>query len=92
MKGKGTTSMKFMVSASFRPQDRAEILARIPAEQARIQTLREQGTVEALYLSADRLYVWLVMQGESQDQVQKDLESLPLHPYMEVAIIPLFSI
>lgn len=81
--------MECMVSASFRPQDQAEILARIPQEQARIQTLREQGTVEALYISSDRSHVWIVMQGESQDQVQKDLESLPLYTYMEVAITPL---
>jgi muconolactone delta-isomerase len=89
MKRKGTTSMECMISASFRPQDQAEILARIPQEQARIQTLREQGTVEALYISSDLSHVWIVMQGESQDQVQKDLESLPLYPYMEVVITPL---
>jgi len=89
MKGKGTTSMEWMVSASFRPQDQAEILARVHEEQARIQTLREQGTVEALYIGSDRSHVWIVMQGESQDQVQKDLESLPLYPYMEIAITPL---
>jgi muconolactone delta-isomerase len=82
---------EFMVSVSFRSQDQAEILPRIPAEQAHIRTLREQGTVEALYLSSDRLHVWIVMQGESQDQVQKDLESFPLYPYMEVTITPLFS-
>jgi len=80
--------MECMVSASFRPQDQAEILARIPQEQARIQTLREQGTVEALYISSDLSHVWIVMQGESQDRC-KGLESLPLYPYMEVAITPL---
>ena len=83
--------MEWMVSAIFRPQDQAEILARIHEEQVRIQMLREQGTVEALYISSDRLHVWIVMQGEAQDQVQKDLESLPLYPYMEVAITPLSS-
>jgi len=40
----------------------------------------------ALYLSADRSHVWIVTQGESQDQVQKALESLPLYPSMEAAI------
>ena len=84
--------MEFMVSASFRPQDQAEILTHIPAEQARVQTLREQGSLQTLYISADRLQVWLVMRGESQEQVQKALESLPLYPYMEVAITPLFRI
>jgi muconolactone delta-isomerase len=86
MIGKGVTSMEYMVSAGFRPQDQAEILARIQEEGARLQTLREQGTVEVVYLSADRLHVWIVMQGESQDQVQKALESLPLYPSMEIAI------
>ena len=80
---------EFMVHATFHQQDQQNIMARIPQERARIQTLREQGTVEALYISSDLLHVWIVMQGESQDQVQKDLESFPLYPYMEVAITPL---
>jgi muconolactone delta-isomerase len=78
--------MEYLVSASFHPQDQAEILAHIQEEEVRLQTLREQGTVKEVYLSADRLRVWLVMQGTSQDHVQKDLESLPLYPYMEIAI------
>ena len=81
--------MKFMVSISLRPQDAEKILPLVAEEQARVQMLREQGTVEALYISSDRSHVWIVMQGESQDQVQKDLESLPLYPYMEIAITPL---
>ncbi len=60
-------------------------------DQAHIRTLREQGTVEAPYISSDRSHAWIVMQGESQDQVQKDLESFPLYPYMEGTITPLFS-
>jgi muconolactone delta-isomerase len=81
--------MEFMVSAKFRPQDRAEIIARIPQEQARIKALREQGIEEALYISTDRSRIWIVMQGESQDQVQKNLESLPLYSYMELEVVPL---
>jgi muconolactone delta-isomerase len=85
--------MEFMVSASFRAQDQEEMLARLPQEQAHIQVLREQGTIQALYLSADRSRVWLVMRGESQDQVQKTLEGFPLYPYVrEQAIAPLVKI
>ncbi len=85
--------MEFMVSASFRAQDQEEMLARLPQEQAHIQVLREQGTIQALYLSADRSHVWLVMRGESQDQVQKALEDFPLYPYVrEQAIAPLSKI
>jgi muconolactone delta-isomerase len=91
---KGITSMKFMVNISLRilPQDQEKILPLVAEEQTRVQTLREQGVIEARYMSTDRVHVWLVMQGESQDQVQKDLESLPLYPSMEVAITPLDSI
>ncbi len=64
--------MEFMASMKFRPQDRAEIIARIPQEQARIKALRERGVEEALYISSDLSRVWIVMQGESQDQVQKN--------------------
>jgi hypothetical protein len=71
--------MEFMVSASFRAQDQEEMFARVPQEQAHIQVLREQGTIEALYNSADHLLVWVVMRGESQDQVQKALEAFPLY-------------
>jgi muconolactone delta-isomerase len=81
--------MEFMVHATFRQQDRQEILARVPQERERIKILMQQGIVEALYIAADSSGVWIVMRGESQDQVQKSLESLPLHPYMEIVITPL---
>lgn len=82
--------MEFMVSMHFRAEDQAEIVSRIPQERARVQELREQGVVKALYLSADGLHVWLILQRESQEQAQKDLESFPLHPYMkDIVITPL---
>jgi muconolactone delta-isomerase len=72
----------FMVHATFRPQDRQEILARVPQEREHIKLLREQGVVQALYIAADNSGVWLVVQGESQAAVQQHLEALPLYPYM----------
>ena len=81
--------MEFMVHGAFRQQDRQTILERIPQERERIQVLKQQGTVEALYIASDFSGVWLVMQGESQDQVQKHLESLPLYPFMELTMTPL---
>ena len=82
--------MEFMVSGSFSPRDQEEILALVPQEQAHIHVLQEQGTIQALYHSADRSHVWLVIRGASQDQVQKALEAFPLYPYVrERAIAPL---
>ncbi len=81
--------MKFMVSASFRSQDRSAILALIPQEQSHIKDLKEQKRVETLYVSSDLSQVWIVIQTESRDQLQETLESLPLYPYMQVEIAAL---
>lgn len=82
--------MEFIVSASLRAQDQEEMLPLVPQEQAHVRALQEQGTIKAHYLGADRLSVWVVMQAESQDQVQKALEAFPLYPYVsKLEIAPL---
>jgi muconolactone delta-isomerase len=81
--------IEFMVHGAFRQEDQQNILERIPQERERIKSLMQQGTVEALYIASDFSGVWLVMKGESQDQVQKSLESLPLYHYMELTMTPL---
>jgi muconolactone delta-isomerase len=78
-------SMKFMVSAGFRGSSE-ERRALIPQEQAHIKALMERGIVEALYISADQPHVWIVMQGESEELVLQELQSLPLYPYMQPEI------
>ena len=84
--------MEFMVSASLRAQDHEEMRALVPQEQAHIHALHEQGTIKVHYLGADRLHVWVVMRGESQDQVHKVLEAFPLYPYVrELEIAPLVT-
>ena len=54
-----------------------------------MKELMQQESVKALYIASDSSGVRFVMQGESQDQVQKNLESLPLYPGMELKLIPL---
>ncbi len=80
--------MKLMVSAGFQGSSE-ERRALIPQEQAHIKALMEKGIVEALYISADHPYVWIVMQGESEEQIVQALQSLPLYPYMLPEITPL---
>lgn len=84
--------MKFMVMTSLRSQDEEKILPLVAEERAHVQMLREQGVIETLYMSTDRWHFWLVIQGESQSQVQKDLESFPLYPYMDLTITPLLEL
>jgi muconolactone delta-isomerase len=81
--------IEFMVHGAFRRQDQQNILERIPKERERIKELKKQGAVVEIYIASDSSGVWLVMQGESQDEVQKNLESLPLYPYMEITMTPL---
>ena len=81
--------MEWMVHAAFHPQDRQSIVQRIPQEQEHVRALMQQGTIEALYIASDFSGVWLVMRGESRDQIQETLASFPLYPFMQVTITPL---
>lgn len=81
--------MEFMVTATFRQQDNAEIMPRIPQEQAHIRDLKEQGVVEELYISSNLSHVWIVMKAESLEQLQQYLQSFPLYSYMQLEVLPL---
>jgi hypothetical protein len=76
-------SMRYMISFTFVPGHQAEIAALIPDEQAHVKRLRENGTIEALYLSADGPSSgWLVIKSESKEDAQRALETFPLYPHM----------
>ena len=79
--------MKLMVALTIR-RDPA-VAALIPAEQAHIRELMQQGKVDALYVGASS-HVWLVMEAASSDAARQAVEAFPLHPYMEqIAVEPL---
>ena len=81
--------MKFMATFTFLQQYREDIFAHLSQEQARAKELREQGIVEATYLATDQSKGWLVMRGESEEQVRHAFQSLPLHRYMEWKLTPI---
>ncbi len=54
-----------------------------------MRELREAGAIDALYLAGDRAQGWLVMQGESEAEIESALASLPMHPYMQTTLTPL---
>jgi muconolactone delta-isomerase len=59
-------------------------------EQARRYGVRlSQGRVEPIYISADRTMVWLLMKGESREQLEQELSAFPLYPYMKPQFVPL---
>jgi muconolactone delta-isomerase len=82
--------MRYMVSFTFIPSHQAEISALIPNERAHVKVLRENGIIEELYLSNESGgRGWIVMKGESQAAIEKELEGFPLHPYMKLEIATL---
>ena len=82
-------SRAVLVTMTFDPRRRAEIVAHVPAEQARIRDLRAQGAVDALYIAEAQDRVWLVVRGETLDAVRDIVASLPLHAYATVELAPL---
>jgi muconolactone delta-isomerase len=81
--------MRSMITIHLDTQRREEITALVPQEQEHVRTLMSKGTVEAIYMSASRSVFWLVMQGESQEQIQQELSRFPLYPYMQADFTPL---
>ena len=81
--------MKCMITIHFDMQYSQEIGALVPQEQKHVRESMSKGTLEAIYISADRTVVWLVIKGESQEQIQQELSTFPLYPYMQPQFTPL---
>lgn len=81
--------MRWMVSIKFNPEQRASIAPLVPSEQEHIKELMGKKEVEAIYISNERFAVWLVMPGNTQDEVEQALKTFPLYPYMQYEVAPL---
>ena len=81
--------MRMMIVIQFDPQHFEAMSALIPKEQEHIRELMSKGIVEAIYVSADRTVVWLIMKGESKEQLEQELSTFPLYPYMKAQFVPL---
>jgi len=78
--------MRFLTKETFKAPPTAEVQAVIPAEQAKVKELIEQGTIEALYLAADQSGAWMVWNVDSQAALEEAHNALPLHPYLNSEI------
>lgn len=81
--------MRCMITINFDRQQMQEISALVPEEQKHVRASVEKGTLEAIYIGADRTTVWLVMKGESQEQIQQELATFPLYSYMKYQLTSL---
>ncbi len=81
--------MRMMITIQFDSQHFEAMSALIPKEQEHIKALMSRGIVEAIYISSDRTTVWLPMKGESREQLEQELSTFPLYPYMKPQFVPL---
>ena len=84
--------MQFMASILLDTARRSEVERTLPAEQARVRELQQQGVLDALYVpdgAGAPAGLWVVFNGESRDAVEHIIQSLPLYPYMQLELTPL---
>ena len=84
--------MKYMVEVTFVPGQQEVISALLPAEQAHVRKLLEQGVMERIHVAADRSHIWVTVNGETQDDVRQTMGKLPLYPYMHLEYTALLDI
>jgi muconolactone delta-isomerase len=81
--------MKYLVTSKFNQPPSESTIALIPAEIARGKELDAQGIRLKLYVAADQSAAWQIYQGDTESEVRKAIESLPLHPFVATTITPL---
>ena len=81
----------FMVVATFTPGTHMpDVLAVVPAEQARMAELQAEGRVNALYLAtAARQTVFMEAFGEDIDDVVAVVNTLPMAKWWDIDVFPL---
>ena len=78
--------MRFLTKETFKAPPTAEVQALIPAEQAKVKELTEQGLIETVYVAADQSGAWMVWNVDSQAALEETHNALPLHPYLNSEI------
>jgi muconolactone delta-isomerase len=81
--------MRFIVEGSPSQPLSDELMARLPEESARGRELDAQGLRQALYVAADMSRVWQIFAADSEADVRRALESLPLYAVTTYIITPL---
>ena len=81
--------MRFMLTATWKQPPNEQVMALVPAEEARVRELEEEGIHESLYLAADQSTVWGIWNCASQEQLEETLHTLPLYEHLNIDISPL---
>ena len=81
--------MRFMLTFTWKKPPNEEIMAHMPAEEARGKELVEQGIAESAEIAADQSTYWVVWNCQSEAEVQETLRTLPMYDFVDVAVSPL---
>ena len=84
--------MRAMITIHLDTRHREEVSALVPQEQEHVRKLLKEGTLEGMYMSSDRSMLWLVMKGDSVEQIQQELSAFPLYPFMKPDFVPLVEL
>jgi hypothetical protein len=76
----------YMVRCALPPEFSAEFISLIPAHRARVNELMREGKIIFYTLALDRSTVWAGVTGETEEEVQRTLATLPLQKFFDVTI------
>ena len=78
--------MRFMITVQLEipPERRSEFPVLLEAENAYVAEQLREGQLEAIYYAAGAPTVWAVVQADSLDAAQRQVEAYPLYPFMRL--------
>jgi muconolactone delta-isomerase len=79
----------FMADIALPSDFDARFVSLIPSQRMRINALMADGVLLGYSLNEERTRLWVVLEGESENDVRQLIQSFPLFHYMDVTIHPL---
>lgn len=81
-------AVKYQVSIRFEWDD--EFMARVPAHRTYINFLINKGIIDHYAVSMESQRVWITINGDSKEEVEKRLKQSPLYHYWQYEIDELY--
>lgn len=82
---------RFMAVVRLSGLDRDAVIATMPAEDAVVRELMDEGIVTSLFVRGDLSGAFIVGSAQDEESYRLSLSRLPLFPHMNIDIVPLFD-
>ncbi len=80
---------QYMIEIKFNKEDFPEIMPLVPEHQEQVTALMQTNKVSSYVLSLERSKLWIVVNEDSEENVVKVLETLPLYRFFQFDIFSL---